>query len=253
MENSPQQPIDPSTLTKKERRMLRREERKDEQKKTAKSKKKKRILWWGGGVVILAGLAALVIWGASQSDRAQITASSGEITETDWVKGNPEAEVVLVEYGDFQCPACRSYYPIVNALAEEFGEEIGFVFRHFPLYRTHPNAEIAALAAEAAGLQGKFWEMHDMLFENQQSWSNSRDPESIFSGYANDLELDVEKFTSDLGNSDLKDKVTNDYQGGIGIGINSTPTFFLNGEHISNPPALDAFREVIQQALAANS
>src|SRR3989338_2093696 len=110
-----------------------------------------------------------------------------KIIENDWVKGNKEAKVTLIEYSDFQCPACGAYYPVVKQLNEEVGDKIVIAYRNFPLRQVHQNAQIAAQAAEAAGKQGKFWEIHDMLFENQKEWSSYVNAKEIFIKYAQSL------------------------------------------------------------------
>ena len=163
------------------------------------------------------------------------------------IKGNKDAAITLVEYSDLQCPACGVYYPLVKQLMKDFGDKISFEYRHFPLRTTHQNAELASLATEAAGLQGKFWEMHDVLFEKQKEWAG-KSGEDIFDGYAKDMGLNVLKFKSDLSfNKDLKDKVESDYQNGLKQGVNSTPSFFLNGARMENPRSYGEFRNVVQQ------
>lgn len=179
--------------------------------------------------------------------------SSGEllkVAEDDWVKGNKEAKVTLIEYSDFQCPACGAYYPIVKQLNHEIGDKIVFAYRHFPLRQAHPNAELAAQAAEAAGRQGKFWEMHDMLFENQKEWSNQSSPKETIGKYAQSLNFDIERFKSDLDSKEVKGKVNNDYQSGIKARVNSTPTFFLNGNKLDNPRNYEEFKDLIQKVIS---
>ncbi len=167
------------------------------------------------------------------------------------VKGNIESAIKIVEYSDLQCPACGVYYPIMKQLVEEFGNDISFEYRHFPLRSIHPNAEPAALATEAAGLQGKFWEMHDILFERQQEWSNKKG-DNIFTSYAKEIGIDITKFESDMSfNEDIKNKVESDYQSGLALKVNSTPSFFLNGVKMQNPRSYEEFKSVIQQFILA--
>ena len=170
-----------------------------------------------------------------------------EIRSDDWVKGNPKAAVRLIEYSDFQCPACGSYYPLVKELAEEYGDRVAFVYRHFPLATIHRNAFSAAIAAEAAGRQGDFWGMHDTLFEKQAAWGESSNPEELFAGYAADLDLDAERFRTDSVDSSLT-RVERDAMNGLAL--NSTPTFFLNGVKIANLRSLEEFKTQIEAALA---
>lgn len=147
------------------------------------------------------------------------------VNEKDHVQGNPDAPVELVEYGDFQCSHCGRAYPEIKRIQKRLGKDLKFVFRNFPLTNVHQNAKHAALAAEAAAAQGKFWEMHDMLFENQQ---NLEDEDLI--EYAEKIGLDVEEFKNDLENQAYMEKVESDFESGMRSGVNATPTFFVNGE-----------------------
>jgi len=147
------------------------------------------------------------------------------VGERDWIKGPEDARITLVEYGDFECPQCGKAYPSVNGLLEEFPDDIRLVFRHFPLKTIHDNAENAALAAEAAGHQGKFWEMHSMLFENRLDL----ELDNILS-YGKQIGLDSEKFEQDIVEKSYSKKVTEDFRSGVRSGVNGTPTFFINGD-----------------------
>lgn len=146
------------------------------------------------------------------------------VSEKDHIRGNPRAQVTLLEYGDYECPHCGRAHPIVEQLRKTFEERLAFVYRHFPLTNIHPHAELAAEAAEAAGSQGSFWEMHDWLFENQLYLS----AESIL-GAALELDLDVDRFASDLKTHVHRDKVRSSFMSGVRSGVNGTPTFFING------------------------
>jgi protein-disulfide isomerase len=154
--------------------------------------------------------------------------SDGDLTPPvsaqDHVAGPDNAPVTLVEYGDFECPYCGMAHPIVQAARRELGSQLRFVFRHFPLAEAHPHARLAAQAAEAAGAQGRFWEMHDMLFEHQ----DALDMEDLV-GYAKSLGLDTEKFARDLESGTYAKKVRDDFRSGVRSGVNGTPTFFVNG------------------------
>ncbi|SHL59634.1 Thioredoxin [Chitinophaga jiangningensis] len=146
------------------------------------------------------------------------------VSKGDHTLGNPKAAKVLVEYGDYQCPHCGLAFPFINRLLDNYGDEILFVFRNFPLQESHPAAMMAALAAEAAGLQGKFWEMHDMIFEHQASLSAD-----TLLHLAEKLQLDMQKFSQDWRSQELMSRVEGDFEGGLRSGVNGTPTFFLNG------------------------
>jgi protein-disulfide isomerase len=142
----------------------------------------------------------------------------------DHALGPADAAVTLVEYGDFECPYCGQAYPIVKAIQERMGDRLRFVFRHFPLTESHPHAEHAAETAEAAGAEGKFWEMHDVLYEHQRALSD-RD----LVGYAGDLGLDGPRVARALEQGTFAAKVRGDFRGGVRSGVNGTPTFFING------------------------
>lgn len=155
--------------------------------------------------------------------------------------------LTLVEFGDYQCPACGAYHPVVKQLLTDYSGKLNFVFRNFPLSQ-HQNGLISSYAAEAAGLQGKFWEMHNKIYETQASWSTSTDTKTLFIGYAKDLGLDVGKFTADIDSKLIKDKVQSDVTDGNKIGINATPTFYLNGKKISLAGSYNDFKKIIDSA-----
>lgn len=185
----------------------------------------------------------------SQPTAALLTAS---VSDKDVFKGAKDAPVVLVEYSDFQCPACAVYYPLVKKLSEEFGTALQVVYRQFPLNAIHTNADAAARAAEAANLQGKFWELHDMIFEHQSEWANSKDAAALFGQYAFSLGLNQEQFLKDMESQQVKDKVSRDLKSGWDSQVQGTPTFFLQGKKIANPSSYDAFRQLILNAKPSN-
>lgn len=217
-----------------------------------RNKSYSRYILWGSallGLVIAAyGMAKLA--GNSTPNQAALLINT--ISPSDWVKGGEGARVTLVEYSDFQCPACGAYYPLLKQLRDEFGDKIIFAYRHFPLYQIHANAGVAARAAEAAGKQGKFWEMHDVIFETQELWSLEHDAREIFLRYAESLGMDMEQFKKDIDSDEVKAEVQSDLESGIRSRVNSTPTFFLSGEKIANPRNYDEFKKLIEAALAAN-
>ena len=148
-----------------------------------------------------------------------------EIGPADQTQGNEQAAIKVVEYGDYQCPHCGTAYPIIKEIQSTFGDQILFVFRNFPLQESHRYANIAAQAAEAAGKQGKFWEMHDAIFENQQQLN-----EEFIEHLAEKLGLDMEEFEEDLDSEEISTKVEDDFESGVRSGVNGTPSFFINGE-----------------------
>lgn len=145
--------------------------------------------------------------------------------------GNKKVEIV--EYGDFQCPACAGTYPTVKAIKAKYGDDITFVFKHFPL-SIHQNAKSAHRAAEAAARQGKFFEMHDLLYEQQVAWQDSSEPSAIFRGYAEQLGLDMTKYDADFASEEVASVINADMDEGAGKGVDSTPTFYINGEKIED-------------------
>ena len=174
------------------------------------------------------------------------------VNSSDHVSGNPEASVELVEYGDYECPYCGNAYPIVKDIQQRFGNELKFVFRNFPLRKIHPNAFDAAMATEAAGVQHKFWEMHDLVFENQKFLNR----ENIFQ-FARQISLDLERFQEDMQQKKLADKIEKDFETGLRSGVNRTPTFFINGEKYEGSYNRDelfqALKSQLNQRLLKNS
>lgn len=217
----------------------------------------KRLLLWS--VVTLAlvgfivGLVYLAKQDAKKSPEDRAPRLSADITAADWVKGPVTSSVALVEYSDLQCPACAYFHPIMKQLMAEYGDRVRFVYRHFPLRQIHTNAELAARAAEAAGKQGKFWEMLDILFENQTAWASEGDPTIIFRGYAESLGVNGEQFMRDLSSPDVAAKLSNDVRGGDASKVEGTPTFFLKGVRIENPRSYDEFKSVIERAIEGDA
>jgi protein-disulfide isomerase len=212
-------------------------------------KKVGKVVGWAVGIIAVLGILVLV---AKMQDNASVGSPlKNDILPTDHVTGKLDSPVTLLEYSDFQCPACGSYAPVVEKLMAEYADRVRFVYRHFPIYSKHPNAEIAARAAEAAGKQNKFFEYAEVLFSNQSAWSELKDPRDTFKGYAQSLGLNVDEFEKYMNSNESRTAVTKDYQGGVRAGVDSTPTFFLNGSSIENPNGYTAFKKVLDDALAA--
>jgi protein-disulfide isomerase len=165
-----------------------------------------------------------------------------------YLPASTSATVTLVEFGDYECPACGVYSPLVKQLLTEFTGKINYVFRNYPLPQ-HKNAPITSYAVEAAGLQGKYWEMHEKIYASQADWSNLSDPKDLLIGYAKDFGLDVVKFASDLSSQTVKDKVQNDTNDGNTIGITETPTFYLNGQKITLGGSYDQLKSAVDAVL----
>lgn len=203
------------------------------------------------GVAVAAAGAVYVAVGRGASPGGGTASIIDALGANDHIKGNPAAKVILVEYSDFQCPACGAYYPLLRKLADEYATDITFAYRHFPLQQ-HANAVPAARAAEAAGMQGKFWEMHNMLFEHQDAWAEEANPTETFMGYAHELGLNGDQFRRDYAADAGRDRAKADFQSGLRAGVNATPTFFLNGKKIENPRSYDAFKAFFDAAIAQN-
>lgn len=171
-----------------------------------------------------------------------------EIEDTDFVKGNPNAPVVIFEYSDFQCPFCSRFYSeTLGQIESQYVEsgDVAFVYRHFPLDSIHPEARPSALAAECAGEQGKFWEMHDILFENQQSLS-----ESNYKAWAGELGLNTGQFNNCFDSEKYDSKITAQLQSGADAGVRGTPGFIINGQLVSGAQPFSVFQQIIESELA---
>lgn len=172
-----------------------------------------------------------------------------EIAEIDHVRGNPDG-VKMVIYADFQCPACASEHNVVAQAWNAISNRTQMVFRHYPLTGTHPHAWEAATYAEAAGRQGKFWEMYDLLFINQAYWAGLGDIESEFDGYLTQLGLDIEQAHVDIESDELIQKIRNDQRSGTRAGVRSTPTLYLNGRLMPTPRTAVELVTMINEAAA---
>jgi protein-disulfide isomerase len=173
------------------------------------------------------------------------------ISATDHVKGAKDGKVTLVEFGDFQCPACAAYEPIVRQVLEDNKNIVKFTYRHFPLTQIHKNALLAAKATEAAALQGKFWEMHDILYSKQGEWGNSLNARDFMMTYATTIGVSVEKFAADLESKSIEEKILAEYREGVRLGVQGTPTFFINGKKMEGPKDLASFNKLIKEAAEA--
>ena len=164
----------------------------------------------------------------------------------DHIQGPTEAAVTLVEYGDYECPYCGAAYPIIKEVQSRMGERLRFVFRNFPITTSHPHAEQAAETAEAAATQGKFWQMHDLLYENQR---RLRDPD--LRDYATRLALDVERFDKELADHVHAARVREDFMSGVRSGVNGTPTFYINGARHDDSYDVETMLAALERAAAS--
>ncbi|MFA6416093.1 MAG: thioredoxin domain-containing protein [Candidatus Paceibacterota bacterium] len=244
-----------NNLTKYEKHQLEKADRE----KADKSQKRQRqiwryLLWLSAGLLIV-----VTVWQVNRlvsgNSKISPTATSSSLALTvkdgDWIMGATTSPVVLIEYSDFQCPACAEYNDLVEQLKKDYPDKLTVVYRHYPWF-FHEHAMSAALVAEAAGQQGKFWAMHDLLFKNQNEWSAGKGSES-FNKYANQyairLGLDQTLFTKDLANPVWRQKIEAQLAEGKSLGIDYTPAFAINGKIITNPKSYEEFRQVIDQVL----
>ena len=194
-------------------------------------------------IMVTIGIGVLIAFSGGTPEVSTDTSTGDVIRETAYHKGSPGASVEIVEFSDFQCPACKANSSILREVADFYGNKVALYYRHFPLTQ-HQFSDEAAWAAEAAGKQGKFWEMHDKIFENQDSLSID-----IFGGLATELGLDIEQFKTDQRSREIKDIVAGDLKDGKTLKVNSTPTFFLNGEKVEAGNTLAQWQVLIEEKL----
>lgn len=229
-----------------------------------------KVGWIIFSAAVLLLLGSLVVWtritnppidlsGIENNSVLAASEQSGNIA--DHTKGSETNKILFIEYGDYQCPSCGGAHPNLNALMEEYGDSITFVFRNFPLTSIHPNARAAGAVAEAAGLQGKFWEMHDMLYERQSDWSSldASKRTTMFNNYAEGLNLDMTKFAEDIAAANVNKKINFDMALGKSVDVSATPSFFLNGEKVDDETSsgivqgnLDAIKAKIDALVSKN-
>jgi protein-disulfide isomerase len=178
-------------------------------------------------VVVVGGMIGLFVLANNNNAPAAVGDKTKIVRTTSHKTGS--GSIQMVEFGDYQCPACGAAYPNVKQLLASEGTNISFYFRNFPLITLHPNANTGANAAEAAADQGKFWEMHDKLYETQTAWSNLSDPTDTFVGYAKSLGLDSDKFKTAIQNKQFQNVIDQDVADGNALSINATPTLYFNG------------------------
>lgn len=211
-------------------------------------------------ILIIIVLVFGGIFIASNNGKNNPSVSSSTNTPTNHIEGQNKDKVILVEYGDYQCPYCAEYYPVVNQIATAYASYISFQFRNLPLVSLHPNAFAGARAAEAAGLMGKFWQMHDLLYqesgnyyasnETSASWDSSTTPLTYFDVFAKQLGLNVTTFNTDYASTQVNNFINSDVAAFAKTGAQeATPTFFLNGKQIQPPDAFSNFQTDINAAI----
>jgi protein-disulfide isomerase len=199
-------------------------------------------------VLVIVGIIVGATFLGGKNDSATVGATSNN-----WY-GQENGIITLTEYGDFQCPACGQFFPIVKQVKEQFKDQIRFEFKNFPLVQIHPNATSAHRAAQAAANQGKFWEMHDALYENQDSWKDSKNPSAIFETYAQQIGLDGPKYKTDAESSGILAIINADIAMGKDLKVSGTPTFFIDGKQIEDTNSIATvadFSKVLQDAIDA--
>lgn len=212
------------------------------------------------GNKFVIGLVAVtaIFFGFIIFSKDEAKAPDAQYVSSEHVQGEGTSGVELVEFGDFECPACASYYPLIKQVKDHFGDKIAFRFRHFPLIQAHPNAMAAHRAAEAAGKQGKFFEMHDFLFERRNSWIanngiSTSQAAGVFEQFAGELGLDLEQFKQDVADPETINTINADIELGKNAGATGTPTFTLNGKllPLEEVRDVDSFIAKIQEAIDA--
>lgn len=197
-------------------------------------------------VLIFVGIFA---FGGNKSSTKSSTSS---VKPTEHIRGTSSTGVTVVEYGDFQCPYCEEYAPVVSQVQQEFNDKVSFQFRNFPLVNVHANAFAAARSAEAAGLQNKYWEMHEALYNysNWIVWTKASDPTPYFNQYAEQIGANVAQFKTDFVSSKVNDLINADTDAGNKLGIQGTPTFFINGKQVTIAAKVADFEKVLNAEIA---
>lgn len=204
-----------------------------------------KVAWIIFGSIVVLVLGGLVVYSRLNNPAANVSSIDGNAIVAasedngqiaDHTFGKTDSKVILIEYGDFQCPSCGGAHPQIKEVTEEYKDRVLFIFRNFPLTTIHPNARAASAAVEAAGLQGKYWEMHNLIFENQGDWNSLTGTArtDTFAEYAVSLDLDKDKFLVDIAASPINKKISFDQALGKKVGVDATPTFFLNGEKLDD-------------------
>lgn len=241
-----QSPVQPQPTIKQQRDL--KHEMKEQRRQTARRQEKtKNIVTWSIVGAVIAGVIYLIVVGGGGGSSTNATVAAVD-PAVDHIEGSATAQVVMVEYSDYECSACSAYYPTVKEMQTKYGDKLALVYRNYPLTTLHQYAQVSAEAAEAAGLQGKYWEMHDKLFDNRD-WVTASNVKQTLIGYAKELKLDEKKFATDIDSSTVKNRIQRDVDSGNAVAITGTPTFFLNGKRIDNPAGSDNFIKAIDAAL----
>lgn len=200
--------------------------------------------------IVVATIAIVIgaVFFLSQPEKPVVIDSANLIRDDSLKISSDSAKLTIVEFGDFQCPACKMAGPGLKQAMSEFPGQVNFVFRHYPL-PIHANAQAAAKAVEAANKQGKVWQMYDKIFDSQEEWANDNNPTDKFKQYASELGMDGEKLTADMNDNTIADKIFKDIADGNASGVNSTPTFFFNNELYKKGIGYQDFKSEIEARL----
>lgn len=217
----------------------------EEKQAAARRREKRNALVVKAALVVMVPLVLFVLYQGLFSGPPALPPDL--VGEADHVRGNPDADITLTVYADFQCPACQGEWETIARAWPRIRDDVRLVYRYFPL-DTHRFSFQAARYAEAAGRQGYFWEMHDMLFSNQQAWTVMDDPAPMFDGFAEQIGLDLEQLHADMALAEVRAKIVSDQQGGIRAGVRSTPALFINGDIVVNPQTPGALVDLIEAA-----
>jgi protein-disulfide isomerase len=206
--------------------------------------------FWGVLAIIAIIFVGIFVVSGNKNNGSSTSASSTKPSEH--IEGLGKDNVTLVEYGDYECPYCEEYFTTVTQIQEQYNNQIYYQFRNFPLTSIHPNAFAGARAAEAAGIMGKYWQMHDLLYaySNWDVWSTSSDPSTYFYQYAQELGLNVTKFKTEFASSQVNNLINADITAGNKLNIQGTPTFYLDGKQIQPAPTVASFEGFINSAIA---
>jgi len=195
-------------------------------------------------VIVLFGVLTISYFLTNQSQPETIQKEINAVRQNDGVKWKSKSKNILIEYSDFQCPACKTFHDVIDEIEKISTPDAAYVFRHFPLYQIHDKAYVSSYAAEAAKKQGKFWEMEKALYDNQSNWSTLANPTEYFKKLANEIGLDVKQFEEDLKSESVKNNVAGDLSEAEKLKLNATPTFFLNGKKLEISD-FNQFKELI--------
>jgi len=236
-------------LTKKEKKELRKLEWQQKAKIETRNAKIKRLSIWAGVALIILIVIGVLFESVTTPTTPTQNIKIAPVSSRDISTGNPKAKVTLIEYADFQCPACAAYHSLIDQLLKDYQGKIFYTFRMFPLPQAHQNAIVSAQAAYAAYKQGAFFAYDDMLFARQNEWANLQDPTTALTNYAIALKLDINKFKVDMTSSVAQKYVNDSENQALNEGVSSTPSFFINGQLIQDPNNYADFQKLIDATL----